>query len=239
MAHLIGLIPRTGVVSMIVHAGPVAKTVIVILVLFSVVGWAIYFEKIWTFRRADRRASQFLSLFRGRVSLSDFHASDYFERSALARIFLAGQTELDRLMANPRQDQPAYQSKTRARLPVELLPNIIAAMENATLLETEHLERRIPFLATTASVSPFLGLFGTVWGVMKAFLDIRTYGSANVSVVAPGIAEALITTVFGLAVAIPAVITYNHLVGRLRAFSLKASNFASEVAGRVRQEVFL
>jgi biopolymer transport protein TolQ len=109
-------------------------------------------------------------------------------------------------------------------------------MQRGEVEESARLESQLPFLATVVTVSPFLGLFGTVWGIMRAFIDIKTYGSAHIMVIAPGIAESLITTVIGLCVAIPAVVFYNYLVNRLRKFTDGIDNFISETEERIRRE---
>jgi biopolymer transport protein TolQ len=168
----------------------------------------------------------------------------------LGRILEAGLNEARKLTGNQAPVNPqatewiiAGAQKPPAeegpgRLAPELMPNVLSAMERAVSSETQNLEQRLGVLATATSVCPFLGLFGTVWGIMDSFIEIQSFGTANINVVAPGIAEALITTVGGLAVAIPAVMAYNYFARRLRRIIGIMDDFASEFASELRRGMY-
>jgi len=216
--------------TLVMNAGPVAKGVLLVLLFFSVVSWAIILQKAFRFRGLLRSSRRFWHLYRsGELGTAlDQCASASLRGTPLRALLLSGlreghgvgrpgEVELDRMGA----------------LPPEKRERIERAMERTALVELSGLERYLPFLATTANVSPFLGLFGTVWGVMSSFLAMGVKGSASLSVVGPGIAEALITTVAGLAAAIPAVVAYNHFLGRIRAVSVDLERFRSSLADRL------
>ncbi|MBN1826308.1 MAG: MotA/TolQ/ExbB proton channel family protein [Candidatus Eisenbacteria bacterium] len=219
---------------MILHAGPVAKIVLLVLFLFSVVSWAIILQKSFRFRVLARESARFWR----RYEESDLRSAA--ERCLapngkglpLRTLFRAGLREA--FGGDGRGGVPIDRVRGGS-LPRERVERIERAMERASLLEMEQLERHLPFLATTANVSPFFGLFGTVWGVMSSFLAMGVKGSASLAVVGPGIAEALITTVAGLAAAIPAVIAYNHFLGRLRSLSIDLDRFRSSLTDRLTE----
>jgi len=182
----------------------------------SVYSWAVIWNRLRFYARVERADRAFLGAFRRLPRNADFRlVCDQHPHSLLAKVALTGQRTLEQ--------QPAEAGSAAAR--IELAQR---AMDRAAAEETARLERHVGFLATTGSVSPFIGLMGTVWGVMTAFLNIGAQGSASLVVVAPGIAEALIATVAGLAAAIPAVVGYNHLLGRLRDFANGTGQFANE-----------
>jgi biopolymer transport protein TolQ len=212
---------RASVPALIAAAGPFAKTVLGLLLVMSVYSWAVIADRMRLYTRVRRADREFLDAFRRLPVAGDFrHLAEQFPRSLLARVALAGQRALDQ--------HPAEAGGSVA-LRYEVAQR---AMDRASSEEIANLERHVGFLATTGSVSPFIGLMGTVWGVMSSFLNIGAQGSASLVVVAPGIAEALIATVAGLAAAIPAVVAYNHLLGRLRDFSNTTAQFASEYLER-------
>lgn len=205
-----------GVLELILSAGPVAKAVLAILVAFSIVSWALIVEKWWQFRRVRRQTLAFLKVFReGRQPAQVVAAARKFRESPLAQLYVAAYQELaglEELLDDG--DEGAQRLEIAAR-----------AMRRAAALEVSRLERYLPFLATTASAAPFIGLFGTVWGVMAAFHGIGQQGSASLAVVAPGISEALIATAFGLGAAIPAVIGYNYFVNRVKHWATEMDGF--------------
>ncbi len=212
---------RASVPALVASAGPFAKAVLVLLLVMSVYSWAVIVDRMRLYTRVRSADREFLDAFRRLPVSGDFRRlCEQYPRSLLARVALAGQRALDQ--------QPAEAGGSVA-LRYEVAQR---AMDRAASEEVANLERHVGFLATTGSVSPFIGLMGTVWGVMSSFLNIGAQGSASLVVVAPGIAEALIATVAGLAAAIPAVVGYNHLLGRVRDFSNSTAQFASEYLER-------
>jgi len=218
-----------------------AQIVVIILLFLSVVSWAITFHKIAVFRRTNRETEKFLSLFRKRRSISEVYLSCVsFRRTPLSRMLEAGFKELEelcRVEKNPAESREIsmmenFETNTqRDRLDV-----IRMTLERVGSEEINRLERSIVFLATTGNVSPFFGLLGTVWGIMHSFASIGVRGSASLAVVAPGIAMALIATILGLAVAIPAVMAYNFFNNKLKVISTQVDNFALEFLSVVKKE---
>jgi biopolymer transport protein TolQ len=194
------------------------------LVVFSLLSWAIIIYKGLSLRRAHSQSDTFLDVFRRSSKFSEVNSvCAQLRASPLVGVFQAGYAEVNQQVrsgGNPAQpkDRPTVKS----------LDSLSRALARAATVEITRLERRVSFLATTASVTPFVGLFGTVWGIMNAFGDIGRMGSANLAVVAPGISEALITTAAGLAAAIPAAVFYNHYNSRIRVLSSMLDDFALE-----------
>jgi len=202
-----------------------------LLLLFSVVCWGIIFTKAITLSRARKDTQLFFDAFRESRKFSLLYAeAKQFTFSPLAQVFKAGYAELTRLSriqsavqkdsAEPSQD-PEYERTG--------MDNVTRSLQQAVAAERARLERGVNFLATTGSSAPFIGLFGTVWGIMESFRRIGVMKSASLAVVAPGIAEALVATAAGLAAAIPAVIFYNYFLGRINSISTEMDNFASEL----------
>lgn len=215
----------SGVFDLILNAGPVAKFVLAILLLFSIVSWALIVEKWWQLRRVRRQTLAFMKVFReGRRPALVHSAARKFRDSPLAQIYLAAYGEISGIpdVIDPIDDGEEGLSSDR-------LEAVHRAMRRAAGLEISQLERYLPFLATTASSTPFIGLFGTVWGIMSSFHGISTQGSASLAVVAPGISEALIATAAGLAAAIPAVIGYNYFVNRVRHWATEMDGFTLDL----------
>ncbi len=204
--------------ALIEGASPFSKAILLLLASLSVYSWAVLWNRLGLYGRIERSDRAFLGAFRRLAPAVDFRlVCEQHPNSLLARVALAGQRSLESV-ANAA---PAMRSEF-----------VMRAMDRAASDETSRLERHVGFLATTGSVSPFIGLLGTVWGVMSAFLNIGAQGSATLVVVAPGIAEALIATVVGLAAAIPAVVGYNHCLGRLRDFQSATARFTGEFLDR-------
>jgi biopolymer transport protein TolQ len=226
--------PGTNPLELLAESGYVAKAVLLSLSLMSIVCWAIIFYKLWTFRRADRQSGSFLEVFRRSNKFSEVQAvCRSLGDSPLVGLFQAGYAELSTQLrqSTPNEDPAAMGANPRggaARPMLKSLTAVDRALMRASTVEMAKLESRISFLATTASIAPFVGLFGTVWGIMEAFLAIGVQGSTSLGVVAPGIAEALITTAAGLAAAIPAVIAYNQLSHRVKNFASQMDDFAME-----------
>jgi biopolymer transport protein TolQ len=210
--------------------GWVAKVVLIILVLFSLASWSVIFGKWRELTSAARASDRFIKLFRRASRLNEV-ASDVQKHRAspLAPMFLAGHSELE---AQLRTSRP---SGTDPSLRIKSLDAISRALERVRSAELERLQRALPMLATTASATPFIGLFGTVWGIMVTFRAIGATGSTSILTVAPGIAEALINTAAGLLAAIPAVVAYNHLLARVRSLNRRMEDFELEFLNLVER----
>jgi biopolymer transport protein TolQ len=203
----------------IADADIIVKFIMLLLVFFSVFSWAIIFFKYKTIKSAFKQSAKFLDAFRRSKSLADVsEAAKRLRGSPLAVIFLAGNREL------------AYQSKSSAEngWSAAKTDSLNRALLKASNAEASRLEKMMFFLATTGSVSPFIGLFGTVWGIMISFERIGAMRSASLQVVAPGIAEALIATAVGLFAAVPAVIAYNYFLGRIKDLIADMEDFSLE-----------
>jgi biopolymer transport protein TolQ len=212
-----------GVAGLLEHAGPVARTVLAILLIFSLVSWAIILYKGLVLRRARAQSETFLGVFRKSTKFSEVNSvCSQLKASPLTGVFQAGYLEVN------QQVRSAGQEEGGGRPVVRSLESLSRSLARAATVEVTRLERRLSFLATTASVTPFIGLFGTTWGIMNAFEDIGRMGSANLAVVAPGISEALVTTAMGLFAAIPALIFYNHFASKVKVLNFMMDDFALE-----------
>jgi len=210
--------------SLVMGAGPMAKVVLLTLALFSIVSWGITAERFLRFRRAEEQSRAFLARFHeggGLASVQDDTAA--LRWSPHADIFRAVFREISLNPPPPGEEWHGPQ--------LEALDRIMHRNASAQLSE---LERSLGFLATTASATPFIGLFGTVWGIMNAFRGIGVSGTASLAAYAPGIAEALVATAAGLAAAIPAVIFYNHFLGRLRGMEARVDEFVADLIHRIQ-----
>jgi biopolymer transport protein TolQ len=230
-----GVVPggtNSSFLAILAGSSAISKAVLLILALLSVASWAIIFYKIVVFRRSERQSSNFLDVFRRSNKFSEVQAvCRSLGESPLVGLFQAGYAELT---AQLRQQAPAVTpggvspAAVVTRPTLKSLDAVDRALMRASVVEVNKLEKRIPFLATTASIAPFVGLFGTVVGIMMAFQGIGETGSTNLATVGPGIADALIATAAGLAAAIPAVVAYNHLSNRVRLFAAEMDDFAME-----------
>jgi biopolymer transport protein TolQ len=217
---------------MVVHAGFVVQLVLLLLLIFSVVSWAIVLMKHFNIRKIRKDNELFLSSYMKSTKLSEmFLESKRYRNSTLAEVFRAGYTELTKLTKTARGTLPGKDAPEAGAQGIEIvgIDNVERAMNRACGEQTTMLEAALGFLATTGSASPFIGLFGTVWGIMDTFKGIGARGSATLAVVAPGISEALIATAAGLAAAIPAVIAYNYYLNGIKNMTLDMDNFASEL----------
>lgn len=214
------------IVSLILHASPLAKAVLAILLLFSAVSWGIILYKYLQFRRAARQTTTFLEVFRRSSRFSEVNAvCGSLTSSPLVGLFQAGYAELNAQLRGAGEAKPG----TAAPRPIlKSLEAVDRALLRASSIEMARLEQRVTFLATTAAITPFIGLFGTVLGIMNSFQKIAGVGSTSLGVVAPGIAEALVATAAGLFAAIPAVYFYNDLTGRVKGFVSGMDDFALE-----------
>jgi biopolymer transport protein TolQ len=214
------------VVDLLWGTGPVVKAVLLILVAFSVGSWGIIIYKLIQISRARRESERFIAIFWESKNLAAIHtASVGLKRSPVAQVFRAGYQELLQLTRAKRQ---AVGAEGGFSTDLGGVQNVTRAMKRQANVELTKLEAGVTFLATTGSTSPFIGLFGTVWGIMTAFLGLSSAHTSNIQAVAPGIAEALITTAVGLVAAIPAQLFYNQLVARTRVLAIEMDNFTSE-----------
>lgn len=212
--------------------GLVVKLVLMLLLYFSVVSWAIIFYKLLQVQRAKNESERFLDFF-WKTKRFDAISSqlDRFANSPLAVLFNEGHDELKKLMdKGDKEEDPTVISTELGGI-----DNIARALRRATTSEITRLEKYTTFLATTGSTAPFIGLFGTVWGIMTAFKGIGETGSASLAVVAPGIAEALIATAIGLVAAIPAVMGYNHFQHKIRVLIAEMDSFSTEFLNIVQR----
>jgi len=210
---------------LVLQAGPVVKLVLLILLYFSLVSWAIIFYKFAVVHKAIKESDRFLDFFwsKKRFDVVGQGIRD-FANSPLATLFREGYHEMLQLKkksANPDDDGDFSSEMDTTEI-------VGRALRRATTQETHRLEKYLTFLATTGSTAPFIGLFGTVWGIMDAFHGIGQTGSASLAVVAPGISEALIATAIGLAAAIPAVMGYNHFLNKVNVLIGEMDNFSQE-----------
>lgn len=222
---------NSSILGLIARSGPISKAVLLILALMSVGSWAIVLYKVWVFRRAERQSASFLDVFRRSSKFSEVQAvCRTLTDSPLVGLFQSGYTELTAQLRHtaPPEDLAANPKGGAARPMLKSLASVDRALMRASVVEVNKLESRITFLATVASISPFVGLFGTVIGIMMSFQMIGETGSTNLASVGPGIAEALIATAAGLVAAVPAVVAYNHFSNRVRLFASQMDDFAME-----------
>jgi len=225
-AYAQGPVRQERVLDMVLGSGPMVQGVLYVLLFFSVVSWGIIIYKLRRLRVARRESEQFIEVFWESKNLSAIQAASLeMKASPVAQVFRAGYQELLRVTRGQKQSNPK-----EGDLTTELggVKNVERAMRQAISEEVTHLEQALTFLATTASAAPFIGLFGTVWGIMNAFRGLSFAQSSTIQAVAPGIAEALIATAVGLAAAIPAVIAYNSFSRWVRVLSAEMENFAAE-----------
>ncbi len=211
-----------GVLGMLYASGPVAKAVVLILLVFSVLSWTIIFFKFKQYSRTEKDGERFLKTIK---EVGSFKKLTSIYRSnadnAFYRLLVASYKEI----ASLKSDNPGINQDVISRID-NLLKITISE-------ETERLEKRLSFLATTANTAPFIGLFGTVWGIMDSFREIGLRGTTSLAVVAPGISEALITTAIGLATAIPAVLAYNYFLGRLKGIISRMENASTYILNTI------
>jgi biopolymer transport protein TolQ len=216
------------IVQLIADASLVSKAALGVLLAFSIASWAVILAKTFALGRAERQSRAFVEVFRKSSKFSEVHgACKAHEHSPLVGLFQSGYAELN-LQLRHDTKVSGSPSPTPSRPTLKSLPALDRALMRAASIEVNKLEKRVPFLATTASLTPFIGLFGTVWGVMTAFAGIGAQGSTDLAVVAPGIAEALIATAAGLFAAMPAVYFYNAFTTRVKVLASEMDDFALE-----------
>ncbi len=220
----------SSILGLIARSTPISKAVLLTLALMSVGSWAIILYKLWVFRRSEQQSNSFLDVFRRSSKFSEVAAvCRSLTESPLVGLFQSGYAELTAQLrqASP-EDLAANPRAVAARPTLKSLAAVDRALMRASVVEVNKLESRITFLATTASIAPFVGLFGTVVGIMMSFQMIGETGSTNLASVGPGIAEALIATAFGLVAAVPAVVGYNYFSNRVRLSASQMDDFAME-----------
>lgn len=215
----------------LLQASFVVQITLLILVGLSVVCWAVGVMKYRQFKTLRLSNEPFFNRFWKATSLDSlFEDLDQFKNSSAARVFKAGYTEMQKLATRS--------AKSDGNLQLSGLDNVERSMRKAIDLEIAAAESKLTLLATTGSTGPFIGLFGTVWGIMGSFHKIGQTGSASLAVVAPGISEALIATAIGLAAAIPAVVMYNNFVARIRKEEIELNNFSTDFLNIVKRNFF-
>jgi len=223
------------IVSLMMHASDVAKAVLVLLMLMSLVSWYVIGTKALYLSRAGSRSNRFLDAFWKTSRLDDvWKLSEEMPPSPASELFRAGYVELAKLRRRRNEQKQGDAAETH----VGDIESIERALNRARTTAVTEMENKVPFLATTASAGPFIGLFGTVWGIMNSFRSIGVTGAANLATVAPGIAEALVATAIGLVAAIPAVMGYNYLSRRIRVITVEMESFSSDFLNIIRRRFF-
>jgi biopolymer transport protein TolQ len=225
---------NTGILESILSASPVVQITLLLLIGLSIMSWAIILAKRRQFSNVRAMNEDFLEVFWKSPSLDAIHEKlDEHEGSPVAQIFSAGYSELQRLAESAPKSEDGSKSPK-----LEGIDNLARALRKSMDNEIIHLESNLNFLATTSSNAPFVGLFGTVWGIMTSFHQIGVTGSANLAVVAPGISEALVATAIGLATAIPAGAAYNFFLSKIKREELELSNFTADFLNIAKRNFF-
>ncbi len=218
----------TSIISLILHADFIVQMVLVGLVMMSLVCWAIILQKFFRLRSAARQSARFLDVFWGSKRLDAvYEKCGAYRRSPVAEVFRAGYQELAKITAAGTEGKR-----------VEASENLTRTLRRASSVESTNLERYVTFLGTTGSTAPFIGLFGTVWGILRAFQKMGGGGgAATIDVVGPDIAHALIATAVGLAAAIPAVIAFNYFNASIRVLNTEMDNFSADFLNIVKRHL--
>ncbi|MBE0432125.1 MotA/TolQ/ExbB proton channel family protein [candidate division WOR-3 bacterium] len=222
-----------------IESSTAAQTIMVILVIFSIWSWGIFLKKLFDFGKVRRSTNRFMANYAFHKEMKEWgNFGIQLTDNPCGRILASGLEEFKRLKVRVSAHLMHQKETPKEHTFInELSDNVRLAMERTKTDEIARLEASLPALSTFVSVSPFLGLLGTVWGIMLAFLEIRARGSAHITIVAPGISDALITTVYGLLVAIPALIFYNIFRSRTNNFSNELDKFISEIYANLRKEL--
>ncbi len=219
---------------MMMNAGIVVKFVMFLLLFFSVMSWSIVLMKWILFRRAKNASTDFLDAFWDSKTFNEaYDAARDFPLSPEATVFVTGYNELKKISSahNSAQTSPTLEMQ------LATMDNLKRSVRKAQFLESDRMAKFLSFLATTGSSTPFIGLFGTVWGIMTSFKDIGLRGSASLAVVAPGISEALVATAAGLAVAIPAVIFYNYFSNKVIEVESDMESFSTDFINLIERDI--
>ncbi|WP_163336619.1 protein TolQ [Desulfopila sp. IMCC35008] len=228
---------QLSITDMILHAGPVGQLVMLTLLIFSIASWSIVFMKYRLFKTVRLDSLDFLDTFWSSTNLSEaYKVAEDFEYSPEAAVFATGYNELQKInkIRNRKENQERGESLD---MQLATMDNLKRAIRKEEAKQINQMGSALPFLATTGSAAPFIGLFGTVWGIMVSFHDIGQRGSASLAVVAPGISEALVATAAGLAVAIPAVIAYNHFANKLDSIGDEVQEFSTDFLNLVERDL--
>jgi biopolymer transport protein TolQ len=219
---------------LVTHGGPIVTGVLLLLAASSIASWTVIFRKMVHLRRARDQSVQFLETFwRSKRLDTIYAATDAMPLSPVAQVFRAGYVELSKVtQAKPADGEPAMQDQMGG------FENVERSLARATNAELTQLEMQVPLLGTTAAAAPFVGLFGTVWGIMGAFRDIYAAGNANLATVARPISEALIATAVGLFAAIPALVAYNAFSSRIRTLDNEMRNFSADFLNIIKRHIF-
>jgi len=227
---------------MITNAGTVVQLVLLLLLSFSVTSWAIIIVKYRYIKRSFKQSTEFTDFFWKSRDLSNaFAKAKQLHGSPLARIFRIGYLELKKSSQTGQPVEAESSDNSGNSLPFNTkftgIDNVKRALRRATNTEMTRMTQMIPFLATTGNTAPFIGLFGTVWGIMNSFSGIGQRGSASLAVVAPGISEALVATAAGLAAAIPAVIAFNFFTNKIRIVETELHSFAADFLNIIERDI--
>jgi biopolymer transport protein TolQ len=231
---------QINLIHMISNAGLMVQFVLLLLLFFSITSWAIIIIKYRYIKRAYKESALFADLFWKSRDLSNaFRQAKELQGSPTARIFRIGYVELKKTsQAGLQPDQgAAYEKQASISSRFAGMDNIKRALRRAINTETTRMSQMVPFLATTGNTTPFIGLFGTVWGIMNSFHGIGLRGSASLAVVAPGISEALVATAAGLAVAIPAVIAFNYFMQKIRILESELHSFSADFLNIIERDI--
>ena len=230
---------QINLITMISNAGLMVQFVLLLLLFFSITSWAIIIIKYRYIKRAYKESALFADLFWKSKDLSNaFRQAKELQGSPTARIFRIGYVELKKIsQANLPNPGESLEKQASIGSRFAGTDNIKRALRRASNTETTRMSQMVPFLATTGNTTPFIGLFGTVWGIMNSFHGIGLRGSASLAVVAPGISEALVATATGLAAAIPAVIAFNHFMNRIRMMEADLQNFSADFLNIVERDI--
>ncbi|MCF6247272.1 MAG: protein TolQ [Desulfobacula sp.] len=224
-----------GLFYMLSGAGAVVKFVLLLLLFFSITSWAIMFIKFRYIRKAFKDSAEFTDVFWQCRNLADaFSKAKALRSSPVARIFITAYMELAR---SDGKDKKKSQIQKSERSYFQMVGSVKRTLKRSIGIEIRRLVQLVPFLATAGNTAPFIGLFGTVWGIMNTFQGIGLSGSASLAVVAPGISEALIATAAGLAVAIPSVIAYNYFTDRIRVLDSELQSFSSDLLNIMERDI--
>jgi biopolymer transport protein TolQ len=223
---LFSTIFATDLLDIVRQTGWVARGVLILLLIFSLISWAMIFQKLGLFGRIRRESDQFLRIFRATRGVANPQALAS-AGSPFSSVYAAGYRELQSQVGSAQGNPHPAKLKS--------LQAVTVSMQLASAEEVRRVEKGMSWLATTGSVTPFIGLFGTVWGIIDAFSGLGSAGAASLRAVAPGIAEALVTTAAGLATAIPAVIFYNQFLQNIRELAQRLDNFALEVTAQIEK----
>lgn len=228
---------QLSITDMIIHAGPIGQLVMLTLLIFSLASWTIVIMKVRLFKKVRVDSEDFLGTFWKSANLNEANnAAAEYEYSPQAAVFSAGFAELQKInkIRNRKDDSRSIETLD---MQLATMDNLKRAVRKAETQKLSELGSNLPFLATTGSATPFIGLFGTVWGIMASFHDIGQKGSASLAVVAPGISEALVATAAGLAVAIPAVIFYNYFSNKLDEVDGEIADFSTDFLNLVERDL--